>query len=193
MEVVASGRLGRLRAVQSWFSFYNDDPANIRNQLDAGGGALFDIGCYAINLSRMVFDAEPTAVRASVMRDAETGVDTLTSAILEFPEGVATFTCSTRVETDQRVHVYGTEGRLSIEIPFNIPPDRPSRVRVYAGGDPPVAPGVETFELPAQDPYAAELDAFAAAVLDGAPVPVPPADAVANLRVIERIFGAAGS
>ncbi len=83
-DVVASGRIGRLRSVQSWFSYYNDDPANIRNQFEAGGGALFDIGCYAVNLSRMLFDAEPTGVRAAIVREAPSGVDVLTSAILEF-------------------------------------------------------------------------------------------------------------
>jgi predicted dehydrogenase len=191
VEVVASGRLGRLRAVQSWFSFYNDDPANIRNQLDAGGGALFDIGCYAVNLSRLLFDGEPRAVEASLFRDPATGVDTLTSAILDFEDGVATFTCSTRVETDQRVHVYGTDGRLSIEIPFNIPPDRPTHVYVTAGGDPPVAPAIETLTFPTADPYTVEAELFAAAILDGTPTPTPPEDAVANLRVIERIFAAA--
>jgi predicted dehydrogenase len=190
MEVVASGRLGRLRAVQSWFSFYNDDPANIRNQLDAGGGALFDIGCYAVNLSRMLFDAEPGEVRASVIRDPATGVDTLTSAILEFDDGLAAFTCSTRVETDQRVDLYGSEGRLSIGIPFNIPPDRPTHVFVTAGGDPPVAPATETLTFPTADPYTVEAERFAAAILDGLPTPTPPEDAVANLRVIERIFAA---
>jgi predicted dehydrogenase len=82
MEVVASGRIGRLRAVQSWFSYYNDDPANIRNQLEAGGGALFDIGCYSVNLSRMLFGAEPIRVSAGIVRDPALGVDTLTSAIL---------------------------------------------------------------------------------------------------------------
>ena len=190
MEVVSSGRLGRLRAVQSWFSYYNDDPANIRNQLEAGGGALFDIGCYSVNLSRMLFGSEPAAVEASVIRDPVSGVDTLTSAILEFDDGVATFTCSTRVETDQRVHVYGSEGRLSIEIPFNIPPDRPTHVFVTAGGDPPVAPATETLTFPTKDPYTAEAELFAAAILDNLPTPTPPEDAVANLHVIERIFAA---
>jgi predicted dehydrogenase len=190
MEVVASGRLGRLRAVQSWFSYFNDDPANIRNQIDAGGGALFDIGCYSVNLSRMLFGAEPRFVEASVMRDPATGVDTLTSAILEFDDGVATFTCSTRVETDQRVHIYGSDGRLSIEIPFNIPPDRPTHVFVTAGGAPPVAPAIETLTFPTADPYTVEAERFAAAILDGTPTPTPPEDAVANLRVIERIFAA---
>jgi predicted dehydrogenase len=192
-EVIASGRIGEVRAVDSWFSYYNDDPSNIRNVGAYGGGALYDIGCYAVNLSRMLFHGEPDEVQARVVRDPESGVDVLTSAILGFGQGTATFTCSTRVEDDQRVHVYGSRGRISIEIPFNIPPDRPTRVRVFAGGEPPVAPGVETFELPTQDPYAAELDAFAAAVLDGVPLPVAPTDAVANLRTIERIFAAAGA
>ncbi len=120
-EMVASGRIGSLRAVQSWFSYFNDDPTNIRNVAAFGGGALMDIGCYSVNLSRMLFDGEPLGVEASVSRDPTTGVDVLTSAILEFESGVATFTCSTRAEPDQRVHVYGTEGRISFEIPFNIP------------------------------------------------------------------------
>jgi len=191
-EIVASGRIGRLRAIESWFSYFNDDPTNIRNRLDAGGGALFDIGCYLVNLSRMLFDAEPAAVHASMTRDPETGVDILTSAILEFEDGVATFTCSTRVETDQRVHVYGSDGRLSIDIPFNIPPDRPTQVRVIAGGDPPVAPSTEVLTFATADPYTVEAERFAAAILDDLPTPTPPEDAVANLRVIEQIFAAAG-
>ena len=88
--------------------------------------------------------------------------------------------------------MYGTTGRASIEIPFNIPPDRPTRVRIVAGGDPPVAPGEEVLEFATEDPYASEADAFAAAVLDGTPVPVPPEDGVANLRIIERVFARAG-
>ncbi len=191
-DILASGRIGRLRSVDSWFSYFNDDPANIRNIRAAGGGALYDIGCYSVNLSRMLFGGEPERVSASIVRDPALGVDILTSGILSFGDGVASFTCSTRVEPDQRVDIYGTDGRISIDIPFNIPPDRPTYVSVVAGGDPPVAPSVERLEFASADPYGVEADAFAAAVLDGLPVPVPPEDAVANLRVIERLF-AAGS
>jgi predicted dehydrogenase len=189
-DLVASGRIGRLVAVQSWFSYYNDDVANIRNIREYGGGALFDIGCYSVNLSRMLFGGEPTRVEASVLRDPGSGVDVLTSALLEFGDGVATFTCSTRAEDDQRVDIYGTKGRISVGIPFNIPPDRPTRVYVSAGGDPPVDPATEVITFEAADPYAVEADRFAAAVLDGRPTPVPPADSIANLRVIERILEA---
>ena len=189
-ELVASGRIGRLRAVDSWFSYFNDDPANIRNIGEFGGGALYDIGCYTINLSRMLFGGEPEDVVGRVVRDPAAGVDVLTSAILGFGNGNATFTVSTRLESDQRVDLYGDRGRISIDIPFNIPPDRPTRVRIFAGGNPPVAPGEEVLEFETVDPYAAESDAFAAAVLAGEPVPVPPEDAVANLRIIERVFAA---
>ena len=190
-ELVAAGRIGTLTAVQSWFSFYNDDPANIRNILDAGGGALYDIGCYSINLSRMLFGAEPDRVEGAIVRDGASGVDIVTSGILGFGDGIASFTCSTRAEDDQRVDVYGTSGRISVEIPFNIPPDQPTRIFVTAGGDPPVAPDTETLTFEAADPYTIEAEAFATAVLEGRPVPVPPADAVANLRVMERLFAAA--
>jgi predicted dehydrogenase len=190
-ELVASGRIGRLQAVQSWFSYYNDDTTNIRNVLDYGGGALMDIGCYSVNLSRMLFGGEPTNIQAALRRDPATGVDVLTSAILEFDDGHATFTCAIRSEDDQRVEIYGSEGRISVGIPFNIPPDRPTRVSVFAGGEPPVAPGVEVLEFETEDPYGAESQAFAAAILDDRPTPVPPADAVANMQVIERIVAAA--
>jgi predicted dehydrogenase len=191
-ELLAAGRIGRLQTVQSWFSYYNDDPRNIRNIADAGGGALMDIGCYSINLSRMLFGAEPERVEAAILRDPDMEIDVLTSGLLVFPGGgTATFTCSTRSETDQRVHIYGTEGHISIGIPFNIPPDRPTHISVTHGGDPPVAPDTERLTFPTADPYGVEADAFAAAVLDGARLPIPPTDAVANMRVIERVVAAA--
>jgi predicted dehydrogenase len=191
-ERIAAGRIGRLQAVQSWFSYYNDDPSNIRNMAAAGGGALMDIGCYSINLSRMLFDAEPERVEASIVRDPDMEVDVLTSGLLVFPGGgSATFTSSIRSEPDQRVHIYGTEGHISIGIPFNIPPDIPTHVDVTHGGDPPVAPNVERLTFAPADAYGVEADAFAAAVLDGVPLPTPAADAVANMQVIERVIAAA--
>jgi predicted dehydrogenase len=191
-QVVASGRIGRLQTVQNWFSYYNDDASNIRNIRDAGGGALLDIGCYTINLSRMLFGAEPEQVTGSILRDPNSEVDVVTTGLLVFAGGgTATFTCSIRSESDQRVHIYGTEGHISVGIPFNIPPDRPTHVFVTQGGDPPVAPNVERLTFEPADPYGVEADAFAAAVLDGTPLPIPPKDAVANLRVIERLVEAA--
>ena len=191
-ELIARGRIGRLQTVQSWFSYFNDDPTNIRNIADAGGGALYDIGCYTINLSRLLFGAEPERVEGSILRDPDMGIDVLSSGLLVFPGGgTATFTTSIRSESDQRVHIYGTEGHISIGIPFNIPPDRETHVFVTQGGDPPVAPNVERLTFGIADPYGVEAEAFAAAVLDRTPLPIPPQDAVANLRVIERLVAAA--
>lgn len=187
-ELVRSGRIGRLTAVQSWFSYFNDDPDNIRNIRDHGGGALLDIGCYNVDLSRMLFSGEPHRIGASVTRDPEMGVDVVTSAILEFAGGVSEFTCSTRAENDQRVHIYGTEGHISIGIPFNIPPDIPTEVYLTAGGEPPVNPKTEVIRFEAADQYAIQAERFAQAVLDDEPVPIPPEDAVANMRVIDEIF-----
>jgi predicted dehydrogenase len=190
--LVADGRIGRLRAVQSWFSYFNDDPTNIRNIAEYGGGALMDIGCYCVNLSRMLFGGEPTHVQASVTRDPASGVDVLTAGILGFEQGVASFACTTRAEPDQRVHVYGTEGRISIGIPFNIPPDRPTEVFVTSGGEPPVHPATEVITIPTADPYTVQAERFAAAVLDGGPPPIPTEDAVATMRVLDRIVEAGG-
>ena len=174
--------------MQSWFSYFNDDPNDIRNKVDAAGGALYDIGCYSVNLSRMLFGAEPERIQGSVTRDPVMGIDTLTSGILGFRDGVATFTCSIRAEPDQRVHIYGTEGRISLEIPFNIPPDRLTRVFVTAGGDPPVRPDTKVLTFDPANEYTIQAERFAAAVLDGGQVPIPPSDAVGNLRVIEELL-----
>jgi predicted dehydrogenase len=187
-ELVRSGRIGELRSIQSWFSYFNDDPTNIRNVAEAGGGALYDIGCYTVNLSRVLFGSEPTRIQASMTFDGRMGIDILTSAILEFDRGVATFTVTTRAEPDQRVHVVGTEGRISVGIPFNIPPDRPTKVFVTSGGDPPVAPDTETITFDTADPYTVQAERFARAVLDGEPVPIPTEDSIGNMKAIDEIF-----
>ena len=189
-ELLAEGRIGEVRAFQAWFSYFNDDPDNIRNKVECGGGALMDIGCYPINAARMVFGREPTAVAGLMRRDPRFGIDVVTSALLEFGSGQATFTCSTQLEDYQRVHIGGTEGRIDVEIPFNIPPDQPTRIFVTAGGNPPVAPDTETITFDTRDQYTAEAEGFAAAILNDTPVPTPPEDGVANMRVIEQIVAA---
>jgi predicted dehydrogenase len=191
VDLVRSGRIGRLSAIQAWFSYYNDDPSNIRNIAAYGGGALFDIGCYPVNVARMLFDSEPIHVEATATRDPASGVDVLTTALLRFEDGVADFTCTTRAEPDQRVDVYGTQGRISVGIPFNIPPDLPTEVYLTSGGEPPVRPHTETLTFEPVDQYSIQAERFARAVLDGEPVPIPSSDAVGNLRTIERIFAAA--
>jgi len=189
-RLVADGAIGELQAVQSWFSYFNDDPGNIRNRPENGGGALMDIGCYNINLSRMLFGGEPTRIHSAVRRDPEMGIDTLTSAILEFAGGgQATFTCTTRGEPDQRVHIIGSSGRIDIPIAFNLPPDQESRLLLSAGGSPPADPAIETITFPPVDLYTIQAELFGTAVATGTPYPVPLEDAVNNMRGIESILG----
>jgi predicted dehydrogenase len=192
-RLLAEGAVGELRAIQSFFSYHNIDPEDIRNRVDAGGGSLYDIGCYPVNVARMLFESEPSDVIATIRRDSEFGTDVLTSVMLDFDGRHATFTCSTQLEDDQRVHLYGTAGRLVVEIPFNIPPDRPTRVLLVSGGDPPVDPNVVVHQVPAADQYRVQADAFSRAIRDDAPVPTPPQDAVANIEVMERIFADAAA
>ena len=134
-ELLEAGRIGRLRSVLGAFSYFNDDPANIRNKVEYGGGALYDIGCYMIQASRYGFGQEPMRVVALIDRDPEMHIDRLTSAILDFPGGQAVFTCSTQLVPYQRVEFLGTQGRIEIEIPFNAPKDRPTRLFVDQDGD----------------------------------------------------------
>jgi predicted dehydrogenase len=189
-ELIDAGRVGAIRTVHSWFSYFNDDPQNIRNIKEAGGGALMDIGCYSVNLSRMLLAAEPTGVHSVMTRDAVSDVDTTTTAILEFGDKQASFTCSMRSEPDQYVSIYGDEGRIRIETPFNMPWDRPTRVLVTRGGEVP-AGEPKVIEVPPASAYTVQAELFAAAVLDGQAVPTAPTDGVANMRVIERIINAA--
>lgn len=186
------GAIGELHHVQSAFTYFNDDPDDIRNIPEAGGGALYDIGCYPINVARLVFESEPTVVQAVMARHARFGTDAMTTAILEFEGGHASMMCSTTLEPAQRVDLYGSEGRLVIEIPFNIPPDLPTRILQIAGGTPPVSPDVIVHEVPSADPYTVQAEAFSRAIRGEIELPFPASDAVANMQVIEAIIAAAG-
>jgi predicted dehydrogenase len=183
--IVAEGGIGELRTIQSIFSYYNDDPANIRNQADIGGGGLMDIGCYNISLSRFIFGAEPQRVCGIVEYDPQLKTDRLASGMLDFGRGTSTFTCSTQLAPYQRVNIFGDTGRIEIEIPFNAPPDRPCKIwHQHAGG-------IEEIVFDVCDQYTIQGDLFARAILDDTPVPTPIEDAVANMQVIEAIVRSA--
>jgi predicted dehydrogenase len=190
MEMCRAGRLGDVRAYAGHFSYFNDDPSNIRNIAAAGGGALYDIGCYLLTTSRMVFGEEPRRVMSLIARDPASAVDTLTSLILEFPSGHAIGMCSTRLLSHQRVQVFGTAGRLEIEIPFNAPNDRPCRLWFDPAGDLTGA-GVEAITCPAIDQYRIQGDTFAQAVLDGTDVVYPLEMSLANMQLIDAAFRSA--
>ncbi len=184
-QIVVEGGVGEMRTIQSFFSYFNDDPANIRNIPAMGGGGLMDIGCYNISLSRFLFGSEPVRVQAHIELDPQFGTDRLASGILEFANGTSTFTCATQLAPYQRVHIFGTQGRVEIEIPFNAPPDRPCRIWHQRGSE------VEEITFEICDQYTIQGDLFSRAVLDDTPVPTPLEDAVDNMRVIEALLSAA--
>jgi predicted dehydrogenase len=191
-QLISADRIGPLRAVNAVFSYFNADPANIRNQPDTGGGALYDIGCYCIQSARYGFGQEPTRVCGLIDRDPQLGTDRLTSALLDFPAGQAIFTCSTQLVPYQRVQFFGTKGRIEIEIPFNAPPDRPTRIFVDIGGEL-FGSGITTETFPVVDQYTLQGDAFSRAVIDGSPPPVSLEEGIANMAVITAIFDSAHS
>ena len=91
--LVQEGAIGELRTIQTFFSYHNVDPDNIRNMAEIGGGGLMDIGCYCISLSRFVFDAEPQRVMGIVEHDPVFKTDRLVSGLMDFGVGTSTWTC----------------------------------------------------------------------------------------------------
>ena len=189
---IDEGRIGRLRSLVVVFSYFNNDPANIRNVPAYGGGALMDIGCYAIQAARYAFSQEPSRVVSLVERDPAMGTDRLTSALLDFPAGQAIFTCSTQLVPYQRVQFLGTTGRIEIEIPFNAPPHQATRIFLDTDGDI-FGHGIVTETFPICDQYTLQGDAFSRAILDGTSVPVSLEEAILNMKVIEAIFRSAAT
>jgi predicted dehydrogenase len=186
-RLVDEGKIGDLRTIQSFFSYFNRDPQNIRNQAGIGGGALMDIGCYPISLSRFIFKAEPLRVFGVAELDPQFEVDRLTSGVLDFGTGTSTFTCSTQLVPYQRVNIYGVDGRIEIEIPFNAPPDKPCRMWHQRGEN------IQEITLETCDQYTVQGDLFSQAVLNDTAVPTPFEDAIANMKVIEALFASAKS
>jgi predicted dehydrogenase len=190
-EIVDSGAIGGVRAIQTFFSYRLTDADNIRNK-PPGGGGLYDIGCYAILTARHIFGTEPTRLIAALDIDPNFGTDRLASAIIEFPGARhLTFTCATQLSAHQRVTIVGDAGRVEVAIPFNAPIDRPTRILIDTGADL-VGGGARVEEFPVCDQYTLQGDAFSRAI-QGAPLDFPIEDAIANMRVIDAAFRSARS
>lgn len=181
-KLVKDGVIGELKTIQSFFSYYNIDPNNIRNKKNAGGGGLMDIGCYCISISRYIFGKEPESVFGSVHFDNNSHTDNYTSGILNFSTGTASFTCSTQLAPYQRVNILGTEARIEIEIPFNAPPDKPSRMWLHKKNN------TEEISFEAVDQYTLQGSLFSLSILNNTEVPTPLTDAVNNMKVIDAVF-----
>jgi len=191
-DLVQTGRIGDLRLIVGHFSYYRRDPNDIRNRVDWGGGALMDIGCYPITIARWMFGAEPAEVLAQIEHDPDMQIDRLVSGLMRFDRGQASFTCAGQLVPYQRMHIFGTHGRIEVQIPFNAPNDRPTRIFVDDGrnltGD-----SAETIELPAADQYLLQGERFSEAVRGIGTVPSSIENAINNMAVIDALFRSAQS
>lgn len=191
-ELIKAGRIGELRAINGFFSYFNPDPENIRNKKEIGGGGLMDVGGYPITIARFLFEHEPRRVTGLIERDPQLGIDRLTSAILDFPAGQASFTCGTQTVPYQRMQLCGTRGRIEIEIPFNAPDNKPTRIFIHDGVDlGGNSPEVKEFAICNQ--YTIQADLFSRAILENSTQAIPLEDAVKNMAVIDAIFRSASS
>ncbi len=187
-EIIRSGELGEVRSINAVFTYFNADPANVRNQADIGGGGIMDIGCYPITAARYLFDSEPKRVVSLVDRDESFGTDRLASVIADFGNGrQLSFICSTQTAGHQRVQVLGSKAKLEIIIPFNAPADERTAITIDTGA--PFDGSLARREiLPSVDQYTEQAEAFALAVLSKAPLPWGIEDAIASMKVIDAVF-----
>jgi predicted dehydrogenase len=191
-ELIRMGRIGQLRAIEGVVCYFNREPGNVRNIRGFGGGALLDIGCYPVTLSRFIFGEEPSRVLGLLERDPAMEVDRLSSALLDFPSGQASFTCSTQLVYHQRMQFLGTRGRIEIEVPLNPPNDRPSKILIDDGRDL-LGGGLSVETIETCDQFTVQGDLFSQAIRLGVDVPVSVEDAIKNIAVIEAIFRSAES
>jgi predicted dehydrogenase len=201
VRLIRDGRIGTVRAIQTVFSYSLADTENIRNQKAVGGGAMYDVGCYAINTARLVFGAEPKRAVGVCELDAVSGCDRLTSAILDFGVGHASFVVATQQVPFQRVNIFGSTGHIDVQTPFNAPHDRPCKIFVDDGCA--SAPDFtikessdDRAELVTTAPanhYTRQAQAFSEAVRSGKPIENDMQSAVANMRAIDAIFRSAQS
>ncbi|CAB3745843.1 Gfo/Idh/MocA family protein [Paraburkholderia solisilvae] len=190
--LIEEGAIGELRAISGGFTYFNTDANNIRNKHDIGGGGLLDIGCYPITTSRFVTGSEPQRVVSLIERDPAFKVDRVGSVLMDFDGVQASFFYSTQLHPYQRMQFHGTTGRIEVEIPFNAPNDRPTRVLVSertADG----SSAERWLEFPICDQYGVAANVFAEAILSGGRQAVPLEDARLNMRVIDAVFRSAQS
>jgi predicted dehydrogenase len=181
-ELVRCGEIGALQFIHTSFSYHLTDPENIRARLETGGGALRDIGCYAVSAARYLSEKEPLRVVSLNVRDAKGGTDILSSGMLDFGSCRSLFTTATRSFPAQRVDIHGSGGSMTVQLPFNTYPDVPAVLTVRT------SVGVRDILCGPADQYALQFEAFSRALREGAPVPTPPQDAVRNQAVLDALF-----
>jgi predicted dehydrogenase len=184
-ELIRGGAIGQIATIHSQFMFMLDDRSAVAASADLAGGALMDVGCYGVHLSRMIAGCEPSRVCAFERRST---VDDLLVGMMDFPNGImAQFETGIAAAERQRARVSGTRGALVLESPWH-PGLEQSRVILSRHGEPD-----EVHAMPGADAYALQAEAFADACLGRAPLRWPVSDAVANMAVIEALYNSAAT
>lgn len=188
-KLVQEGALGKVKLVQGCFSYFNNDPDNIRNIEAYGGGAMWDIGCYPVMTSRFVLREEPLKVMALMEFDDAFDTDILSSVIIQFPSAQAVFSVGTQIVRYQRMHFFGEGKRLEVMVPFNAPNDKSCHLIIDEGDI--FQENVEKISIHLCDQYAIQAEAFTKAIKENIKEPVSLEEALANTLVLEAIFKSA--
>lgn len=181
-ELIENGSIGEVKTILSSFSFYDDDPNSIVNNKKYGGGSLMDVGCYPISLSRFIFNSEPEKVIGSIEYHTEYEIDSVASAILKFKKGSSSFFSSIHLEERQQAQIFGTNGIIEFQIPFNPIANKLSKIFLHKNN--------KTQEIIFEDcdQYTIQADLFSLSILNNTKVPTPLIDGVNNMKVIEAII-----
>ena len=181
-DMVNRGEIGELRSIETTFNV-SIPRSDIRYSKALGGGALLDLGCYCVGISRFVTGAEPLHVKALASIGAESGVDETMVGSLEFPNHVfSTFSCSMTTAMDCRYTVYGSEGFIRVGYGGMIPwPGETYTIELVKGGS------TEVLQIPDADHYSLMVEAFNKALLEGQKQVVPHSESLANLAVLDRL------
>lgn len=182
-EILEAGGIGRLQIINSSFTFPVSNGANIRLSKALAGGALMDVGCYCINLMRFMTGEEPERVTGVGKIGAQSGVDELLAGALEFPSGViGHFDCGLRAQGQHTYTLKGSRGMIVVPQSFVIEKAADGIVRHWG------PEGFKEHVIPAVDQYQLMVEDFADALLQGRPPRFPPADAVNNMDVVDKLL-----
>ncbi len=182
VELVRAGIIGDIKAVHSFFSYYNDDPENYRNSAEMGGGGLMDVGCYSISVARLIFGRKPIFATGVSEMDPDFNIDRLTSGLMDFETGTSVFTCSTQCYKDQYVKILGTKGKIELDWPFNPDFAKPTLLKGVIDDD-----NYFTEEFEPCDHFTLQAEAFANCILNDEPASLSLEDSIENMEVIDQI------
>lgn len=191
-EIVGQGLIGNVRLVRAGFSFSLDREQDVRWDATLAGGALYDVGCYTINLARMVVGEAPRRVWATAQW-TPSGVDHTLLATLEYPGGaLAQIACSFRASFQQQAQIVGNNGLIELDQAFTMHPHQETSIRLWRGNH---FAEQETISLAAINHYRLEAEGFGRLIKAGhSPEQLPEMpliETLDNLRTIEALLRSA--